>query len=95
MSLADFSHYHEKNGTPDYKEFPAIKNANGYAIVIEHGDTLFMPSGFWHHREYIKSGFAMSLRALHPETLPKLKGAWNLFGMRGIDSMLNKTWPGC
>ena len=93
LSLADFSHYHEKNGTPDYKQFPAIKNANGYEAIMEHGDTLFMPAGYWHHMEYIESGFAMSLRALQQGFVPKLKGAWNLFGMRSIDTMLKKTAP--
>ncbi len=94
LSLADFSHYHEGNGSPDYQQFPAIKNASGYEAIMEHGDTLFMPSGYWHHMEYIESGFAMSLRALHPDMLPKLKGAWNLFGMRSIDTVLKKTAPG-
>lgn len=93
LSLADFSHYSAKNGNPDYKQFPAIQLATGYEVIMEHGDTLFMPAGYWHHMEYIESGFAMSLRALQPGLLPKLKGAWNLFGMRGIDTMLKKTAP--
>lgn len=35
-------------------------------VILEHGDTLFMPAGYWHHMEYLDSGFAMSLRALQP-----------------------------
>jgi hypothetical protein len=52
-----------------------------------------MPAGCWHHMEYLDSGFAMSLRALQPSISGKLKGAWNLFGMRSIDTMMKKTAP--
>ena len=93
LSLADFSHYHEGNGAPDYEKFPALKLAQGYDLVLEHGDTLFMPAGYWHHMEYLDSGFAMSLRALQSSLAGKLSGAWNLFGMRTIDTVMKKTVP--
>jgi hypothetical protein len=91
LSLADFSFYHE--GRINYEEFPALKLANGYEVILEHGDTLFMPAGYWHHMEYLDSGFAMSLRALQPSLTGKLRGVWNLFGMRSIDTMMKKTAP--
>jgi hypothetical protein len=91
LSLADFSNY--KDGKINYEQFPALKLARGYEVVLDHGDTLFMPAGYWHHMEYLDSGFAMSLRALQPSLSGKLKGAWNLFGMRGIDTLMKKTAP--
>ena len=93
LSLVDFSHYHEGNGTPDYQAFPAVRYAKGYEVILEHGDTLFMPAGYWHHMEYLDSGFAMSLRALQGSMGGKLKGVWNLFGMRTIDTVMKKTLP--
>ena len=93
LSLADFSNYYKGNGTPDYQKFPALKYAKGYEVILEHGDTLFMPAGYWHHMEYLDSGFAMSLRALQGSVGGKLKGVWNLFGMRTIDTVLKKTVP--
>ena len=93
LSLADFSHYYQENGSPDYNRFPALKLAEGFDFTLEHGDTLFMPAGYWHHMEYLDSGFAMSLRALHPTLQGKLKGAWNLFGMRTIDNVMKRTMP--
>lgn len=94
LSLADFSNYSDETKSKlDFEKFPALKLAKGFEIVLEHGDTLFMPAGYWHHMEYIESGFAMSLRALQPSISGKLNGVWNLFGMRTIDTLLKKIMP--
>ncbi|MEO7802201.1 MAG: cupin-like domain-containing protein [Ginsengibacter sp.] len=93
LSLVDFSNYYLNSGNPDTTKFPAIKLAKGYEVILDHGDTLFMPAGFWHHMEYLESGFAMSLRALQSSLSGKLHGVWNLFGMRSIDTVLKKTLP--
>ena len=93
LSLADFSNYYQGSGKPDYEKFPALKYATGYELIMEHGDTLFMPAGYWHHMEYLESGFAMSLRALQSSISGKARGAWNLFGMRSIDTIMKKTNP--
>ena len=94
LSLADFSNYYSPlKSKLDYKQFPALKYAKGFDVTLEHGDTLFMPAGYWHHMEYLDSGFAMSLRALQPSITGKLKGVWNLFGMRTIDTVMKKTAP--
>jgi hypothetical protein len=93
LSLADFSNYATSNETPDYEKFPAIKHAVGYDLILNPGDTLFMPAGYWHHMEYLESGFAMSLRALQTSLSGKAKGVWNLFGMRSIDTVMKKTNP--
>lgn len=94
LSLADFSNYYdEQNSKLDYNRFPALAKAKGYEVILDHGDTLFMPAGYWHHMEYLDSGFAMSLRAMQPSLSGKLTGVWNLFGMRSIDTLLKKTAP--
>ena len=93
LSLADFSNYYEQNGTPDYEKFPALKLAEGFDFILEPGDTLFMPAGYWHHMEYLDSGFAMSLRAMQPSLAGKVKGIWSLIGMRNIDTLMKKTVP--
>ena len=90
LSLANYANY---NKSFDYESFPAVKNARGYEVIMEHGDTLFMPAGFWHHMEYIESGFAMSLRAMQSSLGGKLGGLWKLFGMRSIDTLMKKTAP--
>jgi hypothetical protein len=94
LSMADFSHYYDADKSKlDTAQFPAVQFAKGFEVILEHGDTLFMPGGYWHHMEYLDSGFAMSLRALNYSVNGALKGVWNLTGMRGIDTLLKKTIP--
>lgn len=90
-SAASFVDWHEKLDTDN---FPALKYAKGYTTILEHGDTMFMPAGYWHHMQYLDSGFAMSLRALD-ETLPgKLNGFYHIVPMRLMNNLLIKTAPG-
>ncbi|KYP16398.1 cupin-like domain-containing protein [Flavihumibacter sp. CACIAM 22H1] len=94
LSFANFEKYYDPlNSKLDLETYPLLKQAIGYDLVLEHGDTLFMPAGYWHHMEYLDSGFAMSLRALQESWTGKIHGAWNLFGMRTIDTMMKKTAP--
>ncbi len=94
LSMADFSNYFDPaKSKVNTTDFPALELVNGLEVILEHGDTLFMPAGYWHHMEYLESGFAMSLRALQPSLGGKLKGVWNIVGMRNIDTLMKKTAP--
>ena len=94
LSLVNFEKYFDpENNKLDPEKYPAVGLAKGYEVVLEHGDTLFMPAGYWHHMEYLDSGFAMSLRALQSDVRGKLRGAWYLLGMRNIDTLMKKTAP--
>jgi hypothetical protein len=95
LSFVNFERYFDDgNNKLDPQKFPALKLAKGYEVILDHGDTLYMPAGYWHHMEYLDSGFAISLRALQSSLGGKLKGAWYLFGMRHIDTLMKKTAPG-
>ena len=95
LSLVNFENYFDReNNKLEIHKYPALQLAKGYEVILDHGDTLFMPAGYWHHMEYLESGFAMSLRAMQSSVGGKLKGAWYLFGMRGIDTLMKKTAPG-
>lgn len=89
-SAASFVNWHEQL---DIEKFPALKYAKAYTAILKHGETLFMPSGYWHHMQYIDSGIAMSLRALPGGIKPKLNAIYHLFGMRGFNNMLIKLLP--
>src|SRR5690606_27082174 len=49
---------------PDYEKFPALQNITGLEAEIKPGETLFMPSGYWHFIQYVTEGFSISVRAL-------------------------------
>lgn len=89
-SAASFVNWHEQLDT---ERFPGLKYAHAYTSILEHGDTMFMPSGYWHHMQYLDSGFALSLRALPAGIGPKLNGLYHLLGMRGFNNMLIRFFP--
>jgi len=75
---------------PNYEKFPALRYAKGYEIIMEHGDALFMPSGYWHFNRYLEAGFSMSLRSL-PNTAGKFLNMMNhVFVMRYADKLMRK-----
>jgi hypothetical protein len=90
-SAASFVNWHEG---VDSQNFPALEYAHGYESILNHGDTLFMPAGYWHHMQYMESGFAMSLRALPSGITPKLNSLYHLLGKRGLNNALIKLAPG-
>ena len=89
-SSASFVDWHEG---VDEEKFPALAHANGYEAILEHGETLFMPTGYWHHMQYMESGFAMSLRALPEGIGQKLNGFYHIVPMRNINNLLIKMAP--
>jgi len=76
---------------PDFEKFPGLKYVEGQEVILEYGDTLFMPSGWWHHIEYIGSGFSMSLRCLSPHAKDWIKGGWNVAVNTNFDDLMLKA----
>ncbi|ACU60560.1 cupin-like domain-containing protein [Chitinophaga pinensis] len=89
-SAASFVNWHDHLDT---EHFPALEKAQAYTTVLEHGDTLFMPGGYWHHMEYMDSGFAMSLRALDETLTGKLNGLYHIVGLRSMNNLLIRLAP--
>jgi len=78
---------------PNFEKFPALKEAQGYEIFLNPGETLFIPAGYWHHVEYLDAGYAISLRAPNHSLGGKMKGVYNLLVMQIIDRFFNKLFP--
>ena len=75
---------------PDYNEYPALNYVRGMSATIGHGDTLYMPSGYWHHMEYLDGGFALAIRTIAHSIPMKLGGLWNLTVQRTTDNIMRK-----
>jgi len=70
---------------PDYDRYPGLKKVVGHESVIEAGDTLFMPSGWWHHIEYNSAGLGFSIRSLSPYMSNRLKGLYQIGVLTHLD----------
>jgi hypothetical protein len=77
---------------PDFTKFPALDGVEGQEAVLEHGDTLFMPTGFWHWMKYLDGSFSISLRAWDSSWGIKAKSLYNLTVQRKFDDIMKKNF---
>ncbi|WP_408733629.1 cupin-like domain-containing protein [Mucilaginibacter sp.] len=77
---------------PDIKKFPALAGVKGTEAFLEHGDTLFMPTGYWHWMKYIEGGYSLSLRAWDVSLSRKAASIYNLAIKGGLDSVLKMAF---
>jgi ribosomal protein L16 Arg81 hydroxylase len=74
---------------PDFEKHPGLQHIKGYDITLEHGDTLFMPSGYWHYMTYLEGGFAVTYRKLAPTLRMKYQGIRNITIFLLVDKLMN------
>lgn len=77
---------------PDFEKFPALDGVEGYEAFLEHGDTLFMPTGYWHWMKYLDGSFSISLRAWDKSWAIKAKSLFNLTIQRKFDDFMKKNF---
>jgi hypothetical protein len=75
---------------PDFEKFPALKKAQGMITELNHGDSLYMPEGYWHYMHYLTPGFSMSLRALPRNPMNIGRAVYNIFVMRNVENLMRK-----
>ncbi|MDC8105976.1 MULTISPECIES: cupin-like domain-containing protein [Chryseobacterium] len=73
---------------PDFTKFPALNGIEGIECFLEHGDTLFMPTGWWHWMKYLDGSFSLSLRAWDKSWAVKAHSIWNLTVQRKFDDIM-------
>lgn len=77
---------------PDYVKYPALKHVEIYDCMLEHGDALFMPSGFWHYITYVDGGFSVSYRKMAYQWKWKLAGFLSLMLYMPFDKLMNRLF---
>ncbi|MGS0747872.1 cupin-like domain-containing protein [Halpernia sp. GG3] len=73
---------------PDFKNYPALDGVEGVECFLEHGDTLFMPTGCWHYMKYLDGSFSISQRAWDQSWAVKAHSLWNLAVQRNFDNIM-------
>lgn len=77
---------------PDFTQFPALDGVEGIECFLEHGDTLFMPTGWWHWMKYLDGSFSISLRAWDKSWAVKAHSLWNLTVQRKFDDIMKSNF---
>ncbi len=81
---------------PDFEKYPGLKYIKGFELILEPGDTIFMPAGWWHHIEYNTACLGFAVRSLSPNLKDRLLGIWQVGIMTHIDEVLikffNQKW---
>ena len=74
---------------PDYAKYPALARAKGYEVVLQPGESIFMPSGYWHYIEYTDGGYSISLRSF--DSIPaRMRGLANIARHFVVDKGMNR-----
>ncbi len=83
---------------PDYERYPGLDKVEGIDTYIEAGDTVFMPSGWWHHIEYETAGIGFSMRSLSPFFSTRMRGLYQVGLLTHMDEVirfvLGDKWHG-
>jgi len=77
--------------TPDYEKFPAVALARGEIAELAHGDTLYVPPGYWHYVLYDDIGFSLSLRVLPSTGADVLAALYNIAVLRTVDGWMRRS----
>jgi hypothetical protein len=75
---------------PDYEKYPGLKYIEVQECILEHGDSLYMPSGYWHFITYVDGGFSVSYRKIAHSLKAKKDGLMNLLVYMPFDKIMNK-----
>lgn len=78
---------------PDYEKFPRLADIRlGLETELGRGETLFIPSGYWHQVDYPESSFGLSLRVRSEDISVRLQGAANILFKNIPDRLLNRAF---
>ncbi len=72
----------------DFEKYPGLKYVKGIELILEPGDAVYMPSGWWHYNTYLDAGLGVAYRKLAPTLINKLKGLRMILFYIPLDKIL-------
>jgi hypothetical protein len=75
----------------DFVKYPGLTFIKAYECTLEHGDSIFMPSGYWHYMTYLEGSMSVSYRKRSPSLQTNLKGLVNIALRMPFDKMMGKA----
>lgn len=75
----------------DDQTYPKVGQAQGFTTTLQHGDTLFIPSRWWHYIEYAQGGFGMALRAMPTGLIAKASGLLSIGRLKLLDYNIGRV----
>jgi hypothetical protein len=77
-------------GNPDFDKYPRLAQAKGYDCTLNFGETLFIPTGYWHYVYYTDGGFSLSVRARPEKLSRRLMSLIKIFNLTVLDHGISK-----
>ncbi|MDX1913191.1 MAG: cupin-like domain-containing protein [Saprospiraceae bacterium] len=74
---------------PDYEKYPALQHVKGQEVMLQPGETLFIPRGYWHNIEYTDGGYSISLRSFD-SILYRVQGLASITKNYAVDRLMNR-----
>ena len=78
---------------PDFDKYPGLQYVQGYEVILEPGDSVYMPAGYWHFITYLDGGMGVSHRHLSPNFSDWVQGGVFMGLTMPFDKMMNR-WFG-
>lgn len=75
----------------DRERFPAAEYAEAHECILEHGETLYIPSLWWHYIKYVDGGYSITLGS-YEDVGSLVRGVWNLSRHFVVDKAMNALW---
>lgn len=74
---------------PDFQKYPALAYVRGQEVMLEPGETLFIPRGYWHNIEYTDGGYSISLRSFD-SVFKRMQGIASITKNYAVDRLMNR-----